>query len=214
MPAQRTPPQDTEGPEQGRGPEPARLRRLLRYSHVFSAAVREILEARYLGEVSPDPLTLPQFHLLKLIALNGRHQVGEVAEFLGVSSPAATKNIDKLERLGLVTRAPSEGDRRATLLSASQRGHRLVRRYERLKAERLAPVLSKFRPDEIDQLARLLERFSVLLFERESPEDGYCLRCAAYCQERCPIGHVLGNCPYEKIRARNRPGQRDAEGSR
>ncbi len=177
----------------------------MRYSHVYSAAVREILEVRYLREVSPKPLTLPQFHLLKLIALNGRHQVGEVAEFLGVSSPAASKNIDKLERLGLVLRAASTGDRRATLLSASPKGRRLVHRYEKLKADRLVPVLRTFRPEEIDRFTHLLERFSVLLFEKERSDDGYCLRCAAYCEERCPIGHVLGNCPYEKIRARNRP---------
>jgi DNA-binding MarR family transcriptional regulator len=180
------------------------LHRLLRYSHVFSAAVQEILEEKYLREISSHPLTRPQFHLLKLISLNGHHQVGEVAEFLGVSSPAATKNIDKLERCGLVTRTPSSGDRRATLLSSSTKGRRLVRRYEQLTTERLTPVLERFRADEVEQFTHLLERFSVLLFEREKSEDGFCLRCAAYCQEHCPIGRVLGNCPYEKIRSRNR----------
>ncbi len=54
------------------------------------------------------------------MTLNGRHQAGELAEFLGVSAPAATKNIDKLERFGLVVRSPSKGDRRATQLSASR----------------------------------------------------------------------------------------------
>ena len=201
MPALRRAPRDAAPGAR----DPHRRNRLLRYSHIFSSAVQEILEARYLGEVSPHPLTLPQFHLLKLIALNGRHQVGEVAEFLGVSSPAASKNIDKLERLRLVTRTPSTGDRRATLLSASPRGRRLVRQYETLKAQRLAPVLQRFRVEEIDQLAHLLERFSVLLFDREKSEDGFCLRCAAYCEDHCPVGHVLGNCPYEKIRSRSRP---------
>ena len=187
-------------------PEAARLHRFLRYSHVFSSAVREIMETRYLGEVSPHSLTLPQFHLLKLIALNGHHQVGEVAEFLGVSSPAASKNIDKLERLGLVTREHSKGDRRAILLSASPKGRRLVRKYENLKAQRLAPVLAHFRPEQIDEMAHMLERFSVLLYDREKSEDGFCLRCAAYCEQGCPVGHVLGNCPYERIRARGRAG--------
>jgi DNA-binding MarR family transcriptional regulator len=184
--------------------DPARLHRFLRYSHVFSSAVREILEARYLGEVSTNPLTLPQFHLLKLIALNGHHQVGEVAEFLGVSSPAASKNIDKLERLGLVAREHSKGDRRAILLTASPKGRRLVRKYEDLKAQRLAPVLAHFRPEQIDEMAHLLERFSVLLFDEEKSEEGFCLRCAAYCEHGCPVGHVLGNCPYERIRTRGR----------
>src|SRR3990172_12542924 len=148
---------------------------LLRSSHIFASAVREILELKLVREVSPVPLTLSQFHLLKLMFLNGRHQVGEVADFLGVSPPAATKNIDKLEAHGLVVRAPSKGDRRATLLSVSPKGRRLVRRYEALKTARLAPVLARFRPEELEQLKHLLERFSLLLLleqqEREALQE-------------------------------------------
>jgi len=188
------------------------LRRLLRYGHVFATTVREILEAKFLGEVTPLPLSLPQFHLLKLIALNGKHQVGEVAELLGVSSPAASKNIDKLVRLGLVLRSTDEDDRRVTLLAASPEGRELVRRYERLQAERLAPVLERFRPEEIDQLAHLLERFSVLLIDQEQSDSTFCLRCAAYCEEHCPVGHVQGFCPYDKIRERNLVASESAGG--
>ena len=181
-----------------------RLHRLLRYSHIFSSAVREILESRYLVEVADPSLSLPQFHLLKLIGLNGQHQVGEVAEFLGVSAPAASKNIDRLCSLGLVDRGACEEDRRATLLSAGPKGRTLIRRYEDLKKRRLAPVLAKFEPAEIDRLSELLERFSVLLFEHEKAGDSFCLRCAAYCRVGCPIGEVLGNCPYDAIRSRSR----------
>lgn len=191
------------GAGQAHGVGNGRLHRLLRYSHIFSSAVREILEVKYLEQVTALPLTLPQFHLLKLIALNGKHQVGEVAEFLGVSSPAASKNIDKLVRLGLVERGADEGDRRVTLLSASAKGRRLIQSYEKLKKERLTPVLERFEPEEIDQFAHLLERFSVLLFEQEKADRDYCLRCAAYAQEKCPVGHVQGNCPYDRIRKRN-----------
>jgi DNA-binding MarR family transcriptional regulator len=182
----------------------SRLHRLLRYSHIFSAAVREILESRYLGEASGHAVTLPQFHLLKLIGLNGRQQVGEVAELLGVSAAAASKTIDRLESLGLVTRGSCREDRRATLLAPSPEGRELIRRYEDLKERRLAPVLEKFQSDEVDRLAELLERFAVQLFAQERSEDGTCLRCAAYCQVGCPIGEVLGRCPYDTIRSRNR----------
>lgn len=177
-------------------------RGLLRQSHIFASVVREILEVKLIREVSPVPLTLSQFHLLKLMFLNGEHQVGEVADFLGVSSPAATKNIDKLEALGLVVRTPSKGDRRATLLSVSSKGHRLVKRYEELTSARLARVLAKFRPEELDELCRLLERFSLSLLEKElaAGGNGVCLRCDAYVQSGCPVGRLRGGCPYEKAR--------------
>lgn len=171
--------------------------RLLRYSHIFSSVVREFLDVRLLREATTLPLTVPQFHLLKLIALNGLHQVGEAAGFLGVSAPAATKNIDKLERLGLVVRGPPIGDRRATPLRASAKGRHLVRRYEELKTARVSPILSSYAPETIHGLTDLLERFSVSLLGLERSRDGYCLRCAAYVEEGCAVGRARGGCPYQ-----------------
>lgn len=174
--------------------------RLLRYSHIFASAVNEVLESKLLRDASPLPLTVSQFHILKLMALNGQHQVGEVAGFLGVSAPAATKNVDKLERLGLLVRTRSEGDRRASLLSVSPKGRRVVAKHEELKLVRLAPVLEKFQPAEIEQLSQLLERFAVSLLESEPPRNGFCLRCAAYIEPGCPVGELRGGCPYQKRR--------------
>lgn len=173
--------------------------RLLRSSHIFSAVVREHLELRLIEATAPTHLSLSQFHLLKLMYLNGQHQMGRVADFLGVSAPAATKNIDKLEALGLVVRTHSTGDRRATLLSVSPAGRELVRRYEELKEKRLEPVLAGFAAEELEQLASLLERFSLSVLEADLHEgdgNGACLRCAAYVQEDCPVGQLRGGCPY------------------
>ena len=185
----------------GRGvPDDQDLHNLLRYSHIFSTIVRDILEIKLLAEVTRDPLSLSQFHLLKLISLNGQHQVGQVADFLGVSAPAASKNIDKLERLGLVSRQRSDGDRRATLLASSPKGRNLVERYEKLKQSRLAPILESFEIDELRHLTRLLERFSVALIEAEEAGDGLCFRCSAYFEDACPIQDFHDNCPYRKMR--------------
>lgn len=183
-----------------------RRRRLLRSSHVFTAVVREILETKLLREASPLPLTVPQFNLLKLMTHNGRHYVGEVADFLGVSPPAATKNIDKLEHLGLVVRTPSEGDRRATLLSVSPKGRRLVRQYDELKTQRLARVLEQFSPEEIERLSDLLDRFAVTLMDLEGAALGSCLRCAADVDAACPISETRGGCPYLKGRTERARG--------
>ena len=176
------------------------LKRLLRLSHIFSSVVREVLETKLLGESSALPLSLSQFHLLKLMTLNGRHQVGELADFLGVSPPAASKNLDKLERFGLVVRTPSKGDRRVILLSASRKGQRLVQKCEAMKEERLSSVVGQMSKEEIKQLSDLLEKFSVSLLSREETPRGFCLRCAAYIETGCPVGHVRGGCPYDRVR--------------
>ena len=195
-------PQSSEGRgETGRGGSAAeeRLHGVLRLSHIFSSVVREILEVRLLEDSTPLPLTLSQFHILKLMTLNGRHQVGELAEFLGVSAPAITKNVDKLERFGLVVRMPSEGDRRATLLSPSQKGRRLVEKYEELKMARLRPALSGFSGEELEHFASMLERVAVALLRLEETPRGFCMRCAAYIETGCPVGHVRGGCPYDRL---------------
>jgi DNA-binding MarR family transcriptional regulator len=179
--------------------------RFLRFSHIFASVVREIFEVKLLNEASSYPLTPTQFQLIKLMAIDGHHQVGEVADFLGVSPPAATKNIDKLERLGLVARSRSPGDRRATLLSVSRKGRRLVRKYEKSRRARLAPMLQRFGPEELEQLSRSLERFSVFLLGEESTQRGYCLRCAGCVEEGCPVGRSQGGCPYERIREAHDP---------
>jgi DNA-binding MarR family transcriptional regulator len=168
----------------------------LHHGHVFSHAVNELLEAKPLAEASGGTVTVPQFHLLKMIALDGGFQVGELAQLLGVTSPAVSKNIQKLERLGLVTRRQSQADRRVTLLSASAKGLELVKRHDRLKSERLAPVLSQFDQDELDTVLDLMDRISSLLYQREDAAVNFCLRCAAYGDPHCTIAQVHGVCPY------------------
>ena len=176
------------------------LFQLQRFSHIFASVVRELLEKQLLEEVSPHQLTISQLHLLKLISMNGQHQIGEVADFLGVSSPAATKNIDKLERLDLVSRTPSPGDRRAILLESSRAGRKLVKEYEKLKTKRLEAVMNAFSSSDLRQLTRLLERFSLALIMANDTEDGLCFRCSAFFDERCPIMHIREDCPYQKLR--------------
>jgi DNA-binding MarR family transcriptional regulator len=173
---------------------------LLRLSHIFGSAVREMLEARLLRAVSRFPLSLSQLYLLKLMSRDGRHGIREVADFLGVSSPAASKNIDKLQRLGLVVRGRSAGDRRAVRLLVSPKGRRLVRRHEARKAARLSQALNGFQAWEIEQLVGLLERFSVSLLDLEPGADRSCLRCAGYVETDCPVADVRGGCPCQRTR--------------
>ncbi len=175
-------------------------RRLLRQSHIFGSALREVLEERVLGEVTPHPLSVAQFHILRVMTLNGHHRVQQVADFLGVSAPAASKNIDKLVKLGLLERIDDADDRRVTLLAASRTARRIVRNYEKRVAQVLEPVLEQFTPDELDDLTDLLRRFSTLIYQQRKPETGFCLRCAAYGESGCAIGHMQGFCPYEQAR--------------
>lgn len=178
---------------------------LLRNAHIFSSAVRDVLEVELLRQVTSHPLSPSQFNLLKLISGNGRHRVGDIARMFGVSAAAATKTVDKLERLGLVNRLPSPDDRRATLLVSSPAGRRLVADYEAVKEERLLPVLDDFSDAELDRLGRLLDRLSVgLLSDRDRTDGGFCLRCCGYYDPQCSLRRLGVRCPYATARKRAR----------
>jgi len=174
----------------------AELFPLLRGSHLLASAVRE------LGTIVPSSgggvrLSASQIHLLRVISLDGRHPVGQVARLLGISTPAATKTIDRLERLGLVERHAHEGDRRTRLFSVSAAGRALVRRNERRAAARMRAALRDLAPAEADAFPRLLARFSYALLTAAPAPRGSCLRCAAYLDTACPLARSRGGCPCD-----------------
>lgn len=201
MPRAPTPPRPADETPTRDGPnDESHLFRLLRFSHIFSSTVRDVLEINLLREITTLPLTLQQLQLIRFMTFEGRHRVGDVAGYLGVSTAAASKNIEKLRRFGLLLRRRSEWDRRAKLLSVSPKGRRLIRRYEEHKNARLARTLQGFDTAEIDQLSGLLERFAVSLLETEPDTNGACLRCGGYLDDCCPVSYLRNGCPYTKSR--------------
>lgn len=69
-------------------------------------------------------VTRRQHQLLAFLSHRKQGSVGEIASMLGVSSPAATKAVARLERKGLVSRRENEIDRRSVCVSLTQAGMR------------------------------------------------------------------------------------------
>ncbi len=67
-------------------------------------------------------ITRRQRELLAYLLQRKQGSVGEIAAILGVSSPAATKAVARLERKGLVTRKENEVDRRSVYVSLTNAG--------------------------------------------------------------------------------------------
>jgi DNA-binding MarR family transcriptional regulator len=174
--------------------ENASLYRFLRCGHILGSLLKEILEESYLGQMCSHPLTRTQFCLLKLITVSADVHPSEVARYLGVTPAAITKNVDKLEQLGLVHRDACAEDRRATLLSASEEGARVVTEYEDLKAARISPVVKELEPAELDELCDLLEGLCVDLVRHGRLDLNSCMRCAGYYSEDCLVGLEQGGC--------------------
>jgi len=180
--------------DQTAGVEEIGLHRFLRCGHILGSLFREILEEAFLSQRCSHPLTRTQFCLLKMITLSADLQPSEIASYLRVTPAAITKTVDKLEQLGLVQRGHSAEDRRATLLSPTPEGHRVVLEYEELKAERMTPVVQSLEEHELHELCDLLEALCVDLVRHGRGVAGECMRCAGYYSDDCLVGVEQGQC--------------------
>lgn len=176
------------------------MHQFLHSAHVFASTVQEIMGEKYLRETVEGEISLPQFEILRLIERNGNHHVGEIASFMGVSQAAASKNVDKLVRLGLVARVVQESDRRAVSLSVTARGKSIIRRYEALKQERLNRVLGEFTDEEVRSITGGLGKVSYHILAAEDVGDQVCMKCSAYYIDQCPLRGLGNGCIYNQDR--------------
>ena len=100
-------------------------------------------EARAFG------ITGGQASLLAVVEGHGRIGLGEIAAGEGVSAPAMSKHVDRLEHAGLVKRVPgASGDRRRVEIELTAKGQRVLRR---VRSQRTAWLASRL--DQLDEQA-------------------------------------------------------------
>ncbi len=72
-------------------------------------------------------ITMRQWEALRRLSTRKEWSIAEVAEELGISSPAATKFMQRLERKGMVTRTKNKVDLRGILISLTPSGQSILR---------------------------------------------------------------------------------------
>ena len=169
-------------------------------ARVFAKAVRDVIEGAVLQEVAGDKLTLPQLKLLCLVARADSVTIGEAALFLGVSSPAASKTVEKLVRRRLLRRNDTLRDRRSSNLSLTEPGRRLLQTYEEARNKKAIEIFSQYSPDVLRQTAELLDNLACGIasqrFDGHSNEP--CMQCEIYYREECRFGQFgARKCFYQ-----------------
>lgn len=99
----------------------------------------------------------------------GSIRLTDLSDQLLVRPPSVTGAVDRLQRMGLVTRAASSTDQRAKFVKLSTSGRSLVARVREGHAERVQRVLAALRKDEQRQLKRLLDRLGDHLLTLAEP---------------------------------------------
>lgn len=95
--------------------------------------------------------------------------VRELAARERVSPPALSNHVDRLERDGLVSRTPSESDRRRVGLTLTEEGQRVLRRVRSRRTAWLATRLRGLSSQELEAVDAAIEPLSRLLREDERP---------------------------------------------
>ena len=153
-------------------------------AHILSTAVNELMEER-LHAATGEQLTFSQLKLLKLISRTDSYNISQVAAFLGVSTAAASKAVDRLVRRSLVTRAEAEDDRRAVELALTAQGQMMLEQYEQLTLQALEEIFGGYSAEDLRGAARLLDELSVNVLTHEDEDGEVCYRCGIYFRDKC-----------------------------
>ncbi|MFC6023351.1 MarR family winged helix-turn-helix transcriptional regulator [Plantactinospora solaniradicis] len=122
-------------------------------THKHYAALDQILELAVLinddmtRSLAQDGLTVSRTHLLWELRRRGPSTQRDLADALKVSARTVTGLVDGLEATGFVTREPHPTDRRATLVTFTDRGVRTVEEME-LGQQEFARLLFAEMPEE------------------------------------------------------------------
>ena len=171
-------------------------------AHIFYSALSETVEKRLLRTVAGSQLTFSQLKLVRLVDLTDGQSISDVAAFLGVSNAAASKAVDKLVRRKLLRRAEGKTDRRATHLSLTQAGRRLLAAYEEARDRELTQVFEKLPREDLRLAAGLLDQLSAGILERDGHQAEHCFQCGIYFRENCRVRKLLNrNCFYLEHRS-------------
>jgi DNA-binding MarR family transcriptional regulator len=177
------------------------IQEFLGSAHIFSLAVKNVVEERLLSQVAGKRLTFGQFKLLRLVTLSEAQGIRDVATFLGVSNAAASKAVDKLVRRRFLRRAGSATDRRTIQLSLTEQGRRVVAAYDEARKKKVAAIFREFRPERLRRTADLLDRLSAHLVDHGAKPEEICLQCGVYFRERCLVRELVKrNCFYLRNR--------------
>lgn len=134
---------------------------------VFSKLIYRVrvLHNRY----TVDEITDTQYIVLRSLR-KGPCNTSYLAQILGVTLSAITALINRLHRMGFVTRERQEQDRRQVWISITPKGMQVLQDVEERRNLLLAVYLSRVPESERLQLLQLLQR-ALKLFEREDILD-------------------------------------------
>jgi DNA-binding MarR family transcriptional regulator len=142
----------------------------------LATGVTSVLE-RLIGlfrSLSPsDGLSLTAAATLATLDRSGPCRLTALAAHEGVTQPAMTQLVDRLQRAGLLGRVPDPADGRVVQVRITEEGRALLARRRAVRAERVAGLLARLSPGEQALLTAALPALEALAnAQRTDPRAG------------------------------------------
>ncbi len=122
----------------------------------------EALDRRTLGALDP-PLTSAQYHALGALELAPGNSLGDLAARLLCAKATASDLIDRLARLGLVSRQRADQDARRLVLTLTHSGQAALAAARLARLAALRQALTTASPPDQVAMARALAQLTALL---------------------------------------------------
>ena len=161
---------------------------------IMAMVVGDICHRSTLHKASPIDVTRNQFIILKILSTDGDFQITDLARLLDISNAAISKNIDRLEQLGLVARRTKPEDRRSLELILLDEGFAILNEFDRILGEKQEHLMEQFSGQEKEVLLDLMKRVIRFTLAEEQETEVICLQCGGNCGDSCVIESCKGLC--------------------
>ncbi len=98
------------------------------------------------------------YGILCRLADEGPQRLGALATAFGLDPSTITRQVQALERAGLVSRRADDGDRRASILDLTEEGAVVLEHTRAYRRERLEEILDEWSEEDRREFARLLAK--------------------------------------------------------
>ena len=177
---------------------------LLGSARMLSLAIQETVESKLQTELAGDRLSRSQWKLLEIFTTTTVGNVTEVAAYLGVSTAAASKAVDRLVRLNLLERTIDTLDRRHVRLALSPEGERLARAFLDGLHVRLQGLLGESGTSDLAEIRCLLDQLTARVLNAVGNPSGICLQCGLNAREACLVDEILRrDCLFHVLQRNN-----------
>ncbi len=152
--------------------------------NILLSGIDELIQNRFFKEVT-EAVSFSQLKVLMLIARTKGGTITNVATYLRISLPAASKSVNKLVQQNLIQRTSHGDDRRKNELVLTREGETLLSRYYAIQTEALNELFSAIPDESMTNITSQLDQMATSLRNHQDAPKELCYRCGVYFRNKC-----------------------------